>query len=197
MTKRAGRKNVANQGVVSTSLVGARTGRGSGRAPHDRASAPALDPAHRSFLFRACLARARGGVLTVSFPTGLLSVRFGAAATGGGVRWTAPRKATGSIEVRCAPGAPQAFDRRAYPKAPAAAGGPTVTFHGAVRYCRLVLPDGPALLVQGSVVRIAGLPGSARPFDTAEILSSPASTAKRALPPIGGIDPSGPHQPFP
>ncbi len=173
-------------GLVSKSLVGAATGR---RSP--------LDPLHRSFLFRGCFARVLGDVLTVSFPAGRLSARFGAADARGGVRWSAPREVQRAIDVRCAAGVPTPFDRRAYPKAPAPQAGVSVRFHGAVRYCRLVLPDGPALLVQGSVTSITGLAGAARPFDTAELVGSAVSDERRAKPRDSGVDPSGPHQPFP
>jgi hypothetical protein len=171
-------------GVVSKALVGASRGR-----------AGPLDPALRSFLFRGCFARVTGDVLTVSFPAGPVTARLGTAAPGG-VRWTAPRKVPRAIDVRCAAGTPAPFDRAAWPKAPAPALGVRVRFHGAVRYCRLVLPEGPALLVQGTARSIRGLAGSARPFDTAELLAGPPAAARGAKP-RGGVDPSGPHQPFP
>ena len=171
---------------MSKSLLGASRGR-----------AGPLDPAHRSFLFRGCFARVAGEVLTVSFPAGSISARMGAAAPDGSVRWSAPRAVARTIEVRCTAGAPTPSDRRAYPRSPAPPAGPGVRFHGAVRYCRLVLPEGPALLVQGSVVSITGLAGSSRPFDTAELLSHPLVAASRAKPRDSGVDPSGPHQPFP
>lgn len=172
--------------VVSRSSPGVSRGRAS-----------PLDPALRSFLFRGCFARIAGEVLTVTFPRGPLSVSLGTAGPDGSVRWTAPRAVSRAIDVRCAAGAPVPFERRAWPRSPAPPAGASVRFHGAVRCCRLVLPEGPVLLVQGSVVSLEGLAGSPRPFDTAEFVWRPAAAPRGAKPRDSGVDPSGPHQPFP
>ena len=167
------------------------------KSPMTRGSTSPLDPALRSFLFRGCFARVAGEVLTVTFPEGPLSARLGTAAPDGSVRWTAPRAVVRAIDVRCAAGAPMPFERHAWPSSPTPPAGAIVRFQGAVRYCGLVLPEGPALLVQGSVVSIKGLAGSSRPFDTAEFVWRPAALLSSAKPRDSGVDPSGPHQPFP
>jgi hypothetical protein len=167
-----------------------------------KASAPkpeahAKPGSERSFLFRGCSLRAAGTALTVT-SAGALSVRLGAASAAGVVRWTTPTAVTGPVVIECGPGAPSLFDRRAARKRPVASGGLSITFRGAVRYSRLLLDDGPALLVQGSAVRLTGLPGGARPFDTASFFPPVETDAVHGgSGRDGGVDPSGPHQPFP
>jgi hypothetical protein len=157
---------------------------------------PASGGGERSFLFRGCSAHAADGALTVSSASPL-SVRLGSGTATGLVRWSTPVAVAGPIEVECAAGAPSLFDRRASRKRRAAKDGLSITFRGALRYSRLLLDDGPALLVQGSVLRITGLPGAAHPFDTASFSPQPAPDSLKPAGVRGGVDPSGPHQPWP
>ena len=165
------------------------------------------DASTTAFLFRLCVVEESGGLLTVTVPRDGLSWRGATVAADGSVGWTAPAPLDASaINVRCAKGGPQRSDRSEYPPSPRYADPARFGFAGAFRFGRLIDGTAAALIVDGSVVAIEGLPAgvSWSGFHSIEVSCSPPpagqaqpSASALAAAPTVSSSTTGPHLPYP
>ena len=162
------------------------------------------DASTTAFLFRLCLVEEKGGILTVTVPRDGLAWRGARVGADGSVSWTDPAPlAASAINVRCGRGDARRCDRSEYPPSPRYANPASFGFDGAFRFGRLVDGISPALVVDGAVAQIEGLPAglSWSGFDTIELSSAapPAAAplASAASAPVVYDGTTGPHVPYP
>jgi hypothetical protein len=164
---------------------------------------PKPDPQNTAFLFRLCLVEQNGADLTVTVPAQGLVWRGATVDASGNAVWTqAAPLPPAALRVTCAQGTPHRRDRSEYPPSPRFTDGVGIVFSGAADFGRLVDAASAALLVEGSVRAIEGLPAgvSWSGFYTIELSSAPAAGVPAA--PIAAASPTvtaleGPHLPYP
>jgi hypothetical protein len=152
-----------------------------------------LDPVHEritSFLFPCCQARLDGEDLVVAVQRA--SLRAGNGPT---LQWSDAAPWTRDVIIDCEPGTHRRVDRAEYPPQPAYVEAVHFRFRGGVTYGRVPQREGWALLVQGVVRSLGGLPpGEAFLVDEVEVpVHAAAAVGVGAN--QGPIN--GPHLPFP
>ena len=166
----------------------------------------------KAFLFGTCLVEQRGATLTVTLPPSGLTLRGGSVDRG--IAWSSELLPGDLVTLQCAGRAQTRLDGTGYPRRPRWTGGARVVFQGGATWCRLLLDEGPVLLVQAVVVSVKGLPRgfSLDAFETvrfepaheevaaeAPLAPSPRGAMRMAAagaPPDEG-EAGGPHEPWP
>lgn len=183
--------------------------------PEKPASAPGLvtsavphapEQGRKSFLFGgACLVEQRDSALTITLEPGALFLR-GESLVDGAPTSTAEAIAPTEIVITCAGTAHVRHDSVDWPSRPRWKGGARVVFRGGVAFSRLLLDEGPVLLVQAAVRAVEGLPRGVS-LEAWETVRFEVVAGGHEGGPGGGDDcrhggqggrpDCGPHHPFP
>ena len=148
----------------------------------------------KSFLFGgACLVEQRADTLTITLEPGALFLR-GERLQEGAPTSTAEAIAPEEVIITCAGKAHLRHDSSEYPRHPRWRGGVQVVFRGGATFGRLLLDEGPVLLVQAAVRKVEGLPQglSLEAWETIRFEVVQGGHEAHAARPD-----SGPHVPFP